>query len=129
MLALALGFSFAAEATNNTFTLTDSGKAAIERQQEDSATKLQQELLGQYADINALTATNLRQAYITLLENVRSKHATWTDQDWAKAQAVVNKLDAKKNTLEKQLGVDDKGKIKLLQGELRTLETKADAKD
>ncbi len=91
--------------------------------------QLEQTLLGEYAEINALTATNLRQAYITLLENVRAQQNTWTDADWNKVHAVINKLDARKNALNKQLGADDKAKIKLLQGELRALETKGDVKD
>ncbi len=127
MLALALGFSFAAEATN--YTLDNNNKPALTVQAEGSVPQWQRELLGEYADIQSLTALNLRQAYITLLENVREKKSAWNDQDWNKAKAVINKLDARKNKLEKKLGLDDKAKIKLLQGELRALETAADAKD
>ncbi|MCJ8165563.1 hypothetical protein MKJ04_11995 [Pontibacter sp. E15-1] len=126
MLALALGFSFAAEATNYTM---GKHQPTLTLQADESVTQWQRELLGDYADIQSLTALNLRQAYITLLENVREKKGAWDDQDWNKAQAVINKLDARKNKLEKRLGLDDKAKIKLLQGELRALETAADAKD
>ncbi|WP_250431587.1 hypothetical protein [Pontibacter ruber] len=127
-LALACGITFSGEVSAQTAT---SKKAAVAQQDttSNSVTQWQQELLGQYANVNALTATNLRQAYITLLESARAKQNEWNDQEWKKVQAVMNKLDAKKNSLNKQLGADDKAKIKVLQGELRALEGKGDIED
>ena len=129
MLAGALGFSFAAEAANYTLHATDVPVAVTIAQDDNSVKQWQQELLGEYADVSKLTAENLRQAYITLLESARAKQSTWSDQEWKKVQAVMNQLDARKNAVEKQLGTDDKAKIKLLQAELRALETKGDIKD
>ena len=129
MLAGALGFSFAAEAANYTLHATDVPVAVTIAQDDNSVKQWQKELLGEYADVNKLTAENLRQAYITLLESARSKQSNWSDQEWKKVQAVINQLDARKNAVEEQLGADDKAKIKLLQGELRALETKGDIKD
>lgn len=126
LLAGALGFSFAAEAAN--YTLTE--KPAVQVQQDNKGvTAFQQELLGPYAEINSIKAADLRQAYIMLLQSVRERHESWTDVEWNKAKAIINKLDARKKAIHKQLGADDKAKIKLLQGELRTLETKKDIKD
>lgn len=127
LLALALGFSFAAEATSHTIYVYEPAVAAV--QEDETAQLWQKELLGTYADVNSLTAANLREAYITLLVNVREKKGSWSDQDWNKAKAVINKLDARKSSMEKELGTDDKAKIKLLQAELRTLETAGDIKD
>jgi polyhydroxyalkanoate synthesis regulator phasin len=108
---------------------TDVPAAVTIAQDDNNVKQWQQELLGEYADVNKLTAENLRQAYITLLESARAKQSTWSDQEWKKVQAVINQLDARKNVVEKELGTDDKAKIKLLQGELRALETKGDIKD
>ncbi|WP_461490617.1 hypothetical protein [Pontibacter sp. HJ8] len=129
MLAGALGFSFAAEAANYTLHTPAIPVAVAIAQDDNSVKQWQQELLGEYADVSKLTAENLRQAYITLLESARAKQANWSDQEWKKVHAVINQLDARKNVVEKQLGADDKAKIKLLQGELRALETKGDIKD
>ncbi|WP_148561627.1 hypothetical protein [Pontibacter korlensis] len=127
MLAAAMGFSFVAEATNYT---TAKAEAAVIRVQDDqNKPQLQQELLGSYADITTITAANLRSAYITFMENVRAKQNTWNDEDWKAAKVVLEKLDARKNTVEQQLGADDKAKIKVLQAEFRTLETKGDVED
>ncbi|NDK57708.1 hypothetical protein [Pontibacter fetidus] len=126
LLAAALSFSFAAEAAN--YTLTEVPKVEVQ-QGNQGVTDLEKELLGPYAEINKIAATDLRQAYIMLLQSVRDRHETWTDVEWNKAKAIINKLDARKNAVHKQLGADDKAKIKLLQGELRALETKKDIKD
>ena len=125
MLAAALGFSFAAEAANYTFA---EANAAVVTMQDDKL-PMQQELLGDHADINAITAANMRQAYITFMENVREQKANWGDTEWQNAKNVLERLNAHKETVEKELGTDDKGKIKMLQAEFRTLETGGDIKD
>ncbi|HEY4652067.1 MAG TPA: hypothetical protein VIG72_11670 [Pontibacter sp.] len=126
LLAGALSFSAAAQATNT----TTQGNGAMQTQQNNNGVPaLQQELLGPYADINKIPAANLRQAYITLLESVRERNDNWTDAEWNKAQAIMKKLDARRKVVEKDLGTDDKAKIKLLHAELRALETKKDIKD
>ncbi|GAB3822438.1 hypothetical protein [Pontibacter rugosus] len=127
MLAGALAFSFAAEATN--YTLAKSTEVTAKMAQEDVAMQWQKKLLGSYSDISTLTATNIRAAYITLLENVRAQHSNWNDADWNQAKAVLDKLDYKKNTVEDKLDLTSKAKIKALQGEFRTLETAGDVKD
>lgn len=126
LLVGALGFSFAAEAAN--FTITEKPVIKLEQGNQGVA-DFEKELLGPYAEINKIAATDLRQAYIMLLQSVRDRHETWTDVEWNKAKAIINKLDARKKAIHKQLGADDKAKIKLLQGELRSLETKKDIKD
>lgn len=127
LLAGALSFSFAAEAAN--FTTITQGNGALKTQQNQGVPAFEQALLGPHADINKIAAADLRQAYITLLEGVRSQSDNWTDAEWNKAQAIMKKLDARRKVVEKDLGTDDKAKIKLLQGELRALETKKDIKD
>lgn len=126
LLVGALGFSFAAEAAN--FTITE--KHVIQVQQgNQGVADFEKELLGPYADINKIPAADLRQAYIMLLQSTRDKSSNWTDAEWNKAQAIMKKLDARRKVVEKDLGTDDKAKIKMLKGELRSLETKKDIKD
>ncbi|WP_276498910.1 hypothetical protein [Pontibacter litorisediminis] len=125
MLAAALGFSFAAEATNYTTAKAEAVAVTVQ----DDKLPLQQELLGEHADINAITAQNMRQAYITFMENVREQKANWGDTEWQNAKNVLERLNAHKETVEKELGTDDKGKIKMLQAEFRSLETAGDVKD
>jgi len=125
LLAGALSFSFVAEAAN--YTLTE---PTIQVQQGNQGVPaLEKELLGPYADINKIAAADLRQAYITLLESVRTRQDSFTDAEWNKVQAIMKKLDARRKIVSDDLGTDDKAKIKLLQGELRALETKKDIKD
>ncbi|MBC5775587.1 hypothetical protein H8S95_16035 [Pontibacter sp. KCTC 32443] len=127
LLAGALSFSFAAEAAN--ITLTETAPMEQQQQGNQGVPALQKELLGPYADINSIAAADLREAYIMLLQSVRERHDTWTDAEWNKAQAISKKLDARRKVVEKDLGTDDKAKIKMLKGELRSLETKKDIKD
>lgn len=127
MLAAALGFSFAAEATNYNNVETDAAAFAV--QDDQSMLPMQQELLGEFAGINSITAQNMRQAYITFMENVREQKGAWGDEQWQNAKNVLERLNAHKETVEKELGTDDKGKIKMLQAEFRSLETKGDIKD
>lgn len=128
MLAGALSFSFVAEATNYTFTDTNSHVTEVAKQA-STAKKWEKQLLGPYYKINTLTAANVREAYITFLTSVREQHQNWTDTEWNHAKAVLDKLDYRKNSLESQLKLNDKGKIKMLQAEFRALETGDDIKD
>ncbi|MEJ8756392.1 hypothetical protein WG947_05265 [Pontibacter sp. H259] len=126
LLAGALSFSFAAEAAN--FTLIETPTIQVQ-QGSQGVPAMEKELLGPYADINKIPAADLRQAYIMLLESTRNKSEAWTDAEWNKAQAIMKKLDARRKVVSNELGTDDKAKIKLLQGELRALETKKEIKD
>ena len=126
LLVGALGFSFAAEAAN--YTATE--KPVVQVQQgNQGVAAFEKELLGPYADINKIPAADLRQTYIMLLQSVRDRQDSLTDPEWNKVQAIMKKLDARRKVVSSQLGADDKAKIKLLQGELRSLETKKDIKD
>ncbi|MBB6611951.1 hypothetical protein H7F15_12945 [Pontibacter sp. Tf4] len=86
----------------------------------------QQRLLGNYADATTITQANVRQVYITLLENVRNQHSTWTNEDWEMAKMVMNTLNERKDEIDDGLNTDDEVKIKALQMEFRALETAGD---
>lgn len=89
-------------------------------------TEWEQKLLGTYADKATITRENVRQVYITFLENVRSQRSTWTDEDWEMAKMVMQSLNDRKDEVDEGLPTDDEVKIKALQMEFRTLETGGD---
>lgn len=86
----------------------------------------EQKLLGTYADKTTITRENVRQVYITFMENVRSLRSTWTDEDWEMAKMVMKSLNDRKDEVDEDLPTDDEVKIKALQMEFTTLETGGD---
>lgn len=91
-------------------------------------TEWQSTLLGSYADLSTINNTNVREAYITFMENVRNKKGTWQDTDWHMAKMVLESLNKRKSELS-DVHTDSEVKIKALQMEFTTLETAADVKD
>ncbi|MBC5774915.1 hypothetical protein H8S95_12635 [Pontibacter sp. KCTC 32443] len=89
-------------------------------------TEWEQKLLGTYADKTTITRDNVRQVYITFLENVRSQRSTWTNEDWEMAKLVMQSLNDRKDEVDEDLSTDDEVKIKALQMEFTTLETGGD---
>jgi len=89
-------------------------------------TEWEQKLLGSYADKSTITQANVRQVYITFLENVRSQRSSWTDEDWEMAKMVLKSLNDRKDEVDDGLPTDDEVKIKALQMEFRALETGGD---
>lgn len=83
-------------------------------------------LLGRWADMATINAENVREAYITFMENVRAKKENWTDADWDMAKLVMQELNNRKSEIEGNIDTDTEVKIKALQMEFRTLETAAD---
>lgn len=97
-------------------------------QQEGSLVEWQSSLLGNWADMQTIDATNVREAYITFMENVRQNKGTWSDADWEMAGRVLESLNQRKSELS-DVPTDSEVKIKALQIEFQTLETAADARD
>lgn len=89
----------------------------------------EKELLGPYADIRSLTTSNLAHAYITFLENVKTRNGNWSAQDWESAKAVIQKLDARKNAMDRMLRVADISQIKKVQAEFRQMEARNHSKN
>ena len=83
-------------------------------------------LLGRWADYASIDAANVRDAYITFMENVRVKKENWTDADWEMAKMVLQKLNDRKSEITGNIDTDTEVKIKALQMEFRTLEAAAD---
>ena len=83
-------------------------------------------LLGRWADMATINAQNVREAYITFMENVRAKKENWTNADWDMAKMVMQELNERKSEIDGNIDTDTEVKIKALQMEFRTLETAAD---
>lgn len=86
-------------------------------------------LLGQWADMTTINAANVRDAYITFMENVRTQKAEWTNEDWDMAKVVLQQLNDRKDEINADIDTDSEVKIKALQMEFLTLETAADVVD
>ncbi len=86
-------------------------------------------LLDRWADFATINESNVREAYITFMENVRAKSDSWNDQDWEMAKRVLEELNQRKSEINGDIPTDTEVKIKALQMEFRTLETAADVTD
>ena len=89
--------------------------------------KSERELLGPYADVGSLTASNIAHAYMTFIDRVKAKQANWNRADWDYAKAVLAKLNSRKRSMGRIINIDDMGKIKDMEAEFRALEAKAAA--
>lgn len=106
----------------------DADTRYMEARHESSMVEWQSALLGQYADLSTITNTNVREAYITFMENVRKNKGTWSNQDWKMAKMVLESLNNRRKELN-DVSTESEVKIKALQLEFTTLETAADVGD
>lgn len=90
--------------------------------------QLETELLGPIY-ISAITPDKMLQAYTTFVSKVKAKNKTWTASDWNNADAIMEKLNYRRNLLEHKIATSELIKIKALQIQYRTLETGQDAKE
>lgn len=114
-------------ATPSTASLSENAPAVLV--QEGTPQQWQKKLLGPYAKVTLLSAYNIQSAYITFIEHVRTLHGSWTGSDWGQAETVLNDLDSKKSTLESQLTLNDKARIKAIQSEFNALKAASIAKN
>ena len=89
----------------------------------------EKELLGPYHDIKSLTTGNIAHAYITFIENARTRQSTWAEEDWRQAKVVMQKLDSRANSMGRMLKVADRSHIRAVQDEFRGMEARMAAKD
>lgn len=126
-LTVSILLTCATKAAENT-PLHDAPSGIILSQEERDVRRMQKELLGPYHDIRSLTTSNIGHAYIMFMENVRIRQSSWAENDWSNAKAVMDRLDKKSSSLYRMLGVSDRARIKVLQGEFRELQAKSMAK-
>lgn len=104
----------------------DSDEQFQQQQSQARITEWQRKLLGQWADMSTITEANVREAYITYMENVRALKQNWTNTDWEMAKLIMQQLNERREQLTGDIDTDSQIKIKALQMEFRTLETAAD---
>ncbi|MCC9135009.1 hypothetical protein ACFSKU_19050 [Pontibacter silvestris] len=93
----------------------------------DVATQWQDQLLGEYDEIDNITPNNIREAYLTFMGVVRTKRRNWSQNDWDYVDHIYSKLNQRRRQIEDQIGTRDNLKIRSLQAEYLTLESAADA--
>lgn len=97
-----------------------------QRMTQEDLTEWEQTLLGPWANLDSVNETNVRDAYITFMENVRANKQNWDNDDWEMAKRVLERLNERKDNISGNIETDAEVKIKALQMEFRTLETAAD---
>ncbi|QMU31101.1 hypothetical protein [Adhaeribacter radiodurans] len=91
--------------------------------------KRQAQLLGEYKNLNTITAANVREAYLIFMGAVRARKHNWNQNDWDYVDYVYRQLNNRKGEFETTISSADKLKIKSLQAEYLALEASQDAKD
>ncbi|MFD3001592.1 DUF6565 domain-containing protein [Pontibacter toksunensis] len=92
-------------------------------------TQWQNQLLDEYNNLNNVQPENIREAYLTLMGEVRAKRSNWTQDDWDYVDYVYSQLNQRRREIENQLRTSDKLKIRTLQAEYLALEGSADTQD
>ncbi len=91
--------------------------------------KRQAQLLGEYKNLNTITAANVREAYLIFMGVVRAKKHNWNQNDWDYVDYIYRQLNNRKGEFETAISTTDKLKIRSLQAEYLALEASQDAKD
>ncbi len=91
--------------------------------------KRQKQLLGEYQNLNNITAANVREAYLVFMGMVRAKKQNWNQNDWDYVDYVYRQLNDRKQEITTSISSNDELKIKSLQAEYLALEASQDAKD
>lgn len=89
--------------------------------------RMQEQLLRDFSDINAIGAAEVREAYLTFMGTVRARRQKWTQDDWDYVDHVYGELNQRRREVESQVATADKLKIRALQAEYLTLEGIGDA--
>ncbi|MCA8829126.1 DUF6565 domain-containing protein [Hymenobacter pini] len=94
-----------------------------------TADQAQRRLLNEDVNISKARASELPDLYFRLVETMRSDKKDWTQADWSAASAVLSRLNARYDQVRDQLPLEERLRIRSLQGEFRTLEKARDVKD
>lgn len=108
-------------------TRQDSLDAAARRPA--TADQAQRRFLGEDVNISQARPTELPDLYFRLVETMRSDKKNWTQADWSAAGAVLSRLNARYEQIREQLPLEERLRIRSLQGEFRTLEKARNVKD
>ncbi|UOQ55344.1 hypothetical protein [Hymenobacter cellulosivorans] len=95
----------------------------------ETASTAQRRLLNETVTISRARANELPELYLHLLENTRAQRQGWTQADWSAASAVMDRLNARYEQVREQLPLEERVRIRSMQGEFRTLEKARNVKD
>lgn len=90
--------------------------------QPETAQQAQNRLLNEQVTISRAPAADLPELYEHLLANTREQRRQWTLQDWALASDVLTRLNTRYEKVRQQLTLEQRLRVRSLQGEFRTLE-------
>lgn len=108
-------------------TRQDSLDAAARRPA--TADQAQRRLLNEDVNISKARPTELSDLYFRLIETMRADKQNWTQADWSAASAVLTRLNTRYEQVREQIPLEERLRIRTLQGEFRTLEKARDVKD
>ncbi|SNC67240.1 hypothetical protein SAMN06265337_1884 [Hymenobacter gelipurpurascens] len=94
-----------------------------------TAAQSQKRFLGEDVVISRARPTELPDLYARLVESMRDQKKNWTATDWSAAGAVLTNLNARYEQVRTQLPLEERLRIRSLQGEFRTLEKARNVKD
>ena len=89
----------------------------------------QARLLNENVNISRARAAELPNLYQRLVETMRTEKKAWSQADWATADEVLSRLNARYEQVRTQLPLEERLRIRTLQGEFRTLEKARNVKD
>ncbi|TGE08072.1 DUF6565 domain-containing protein [Hymenobacter fodinae] len=95
----------------------------------ETSAQAQRRFLGEDVVISRARATELPDLYYRLVETMRDKKSNWTAADWSAASAVLTNLNARYEQVRTELPLEERLRIRSLQGEFRTLEKARNVKD
>ncbi|MBT2556574.1 hypothetical protein J7E24_02155 [Hymenobacter sp. ISL-91] len=108
-------------------TRQDSLDAAA--RQPTTPAQAQARLLNENVNISRARATELPNLYQRLVETMRTEKKAWSQADWTTADEVLSRLNARYEQVRTQLPLEERLRIRTLQGEFRTLEKARNVKD
>lgn len=98
-------------------------------QQPATPAQAQARLLNENVNISRVRATELTGLYQRLVETMRTEKKSWSQADWNTAGEVLSRLNARYEQVRTQLPLEERLRIRTLQGEFRTLEKARGVKD
>ncbi|SDY07226.1 hypothetical protein SAMN04488069_105188 [Hymenobacter psychrophilus] len=99
------------------------------RQQPSTPAQAQARLLKENVNIGRARATELPDLYLRLIETMRAEKKGWSQTDWSTASEVLGRLNDRYEQVRTQLPLEERLRIRTLQGEFRTLEKARGVKD
>lgn len=113
---------YAAEKARYRAWAEEQRRLEAQARQPETAQQVQDRLLNEKVVVSRARATELPDLYERLLATTRDQRRQWTQRDWAAASEVLSRLNGRYEQVRQQLGIEERLRIRTLQGEFRTLE-------